>query len=150
MGLLGMHCDSETESRDMEVKVLVAQSMLDSLQPHGLCPTRLICPWNSPGKNIELGRHSLLQGIFLTQGSNLVPCIPGRFFITKSRGKPSVAEEIVSLPRLTDWMAHIKVYTPYRAGNECMEGFKLEKSMFLKGSFRGGVPEDLDKGKQGD
>ena len=30
MGLLGMHCDSETESRDMEVKVLVAQSMLDS------------------------------------------------------------------------------------------------------------------------
>jgi len=47
------------------------------------------------------------------------------------------AEEIVSLPRLTDWMAHIKVYTPYRAGNECMEGFKVEKSVFLKGSFRG-------------
>ena len=28
-----------------------------------------------------------------------------------------------------------------------MEGFKV-KSMFLKGSFRGGVPEDLGKGKQ--
>lgn len=42
MKFLGMHCDSETESRDMEVKVLVAQSMLDSLQPHGLCPKRLI------------------------------------------------------------------------------------------------------------
>ena len=60
------------------------------------------------------------------------------------------AEEIVSLPRLTDWMAHINVYTPYRAGNECMEGFKVEKSMFLKGSFRSGIPEDMGKGKQGD
>ena len=88
MKFLGMHCDSETESRDMEVKVLVAQSMLDSLQPHGLYPTSLICPWNSPGKNTEVGRHSLLQGI--SQGFNLVSCIPGRFFTTKSPGKLSV------------------------------------------------------------
>ena len=33
-----------------------------------LLPTGLLCPWNSPGKNIGLGRHSLLQGIFLNQG----------------------------------------------------------------------------------
>ena len=25
----------------------------NSLQPHGLWPTRLLCPWNSPGKNTE-------------------------------------------------------------------------------------------------
>ena len=30
-----------------------------------------LCPWNSPGKNTGVGGHSLLQGIFLTQGSNL-------------------------------------------------------------------------------
>ena len=30
----------------------------------------LLCAWNSPGKNIGGGSHSLLQGIFLTQGSN--------------------------------------------------------------------------------
>ena len=41
------------------------------LQPHGLQPTRLLCPWNSPGTNIGVGRHSLFQGIFPTQGSNL-------------------------------------------------------------------------------
>ena len=29
------------------------------------------CPWNSPGKNTGVGCHSLLQGIFPTQGSNL-------------------------------------------------------------------------------
>ena len=31
----------------------------------------LLCPWNSPGKNTGVGSHSLLQGIFLTPGSNL-------------------------------------------------------------------------------
>ena len=42
----------------------------DSLQPHGLYPTRLLCPWNSPGKNTEVGCHALLQGIFQTRGSH--------------------------------------------------------------------------------
>ena len=32
-----------------------------------LLPTRLLCPWNSLGKNIGVGSHSLLQGIFLNQ-----------------------------------------------------------------------------------
>ena len=44
----------------------------------GLQPTRLHCPWDSPGKNIGVGCRALLQGIFLTQGSNLhlyVSCI---------------------------------------------------------------------------
>ena len=38
--------------------------------------TRLLCPWNSPGKNTGVGSHSLLQGNFPTQGSNLglPPC----------------------------------------------------------------------------
>ena len=42
----------------------------NSLLPHGLLPTRLLCPWNSPGKNTGVGCHALPQGIFLTQGSN--------------------------------------------------------------------------------
>ena len=29
------------------------------------------CPWNSPGKDTGVGCHALLQGIFLTQVSNL-------------------------------------------------------------------------------
>ena len=34
----------------------------------------LLCPWDSPGKNTGVGgSYSLLQGIFLTQGSN--PCL---------------------------------------------------------------------------
>ena len=30
----------------------------------------IFCPWDSPGKNIGVGCHALLQGIFPTQGSN--------------------------------------------------------------------------------
>ena len=37
----------------------------------------LLCPWDSPGKNTGLGGHSLLQGIFLTQGLN--PGLPHSF-----------------------------------------------------------------------
>ena len=41
-----------------------------SLRPHELQPTRLLCPWDSPGKSTGVGSHALLQGIFPTQGSN--------------------------------------------------------------------------------
>ena len=44
--------------------------VFDSLQLHGLYPTRLLCPWNSPDKNTVVGNHSLLYPVFQTQGSN--------------------------------------------------------------------------------
>ena len=50
--------------------VLSCSVMSDSSWPHGLWPARLLCPWNFSCKNTRLGCHSLLQGIFLTQGSN--------------------------------------------------------------------------------
>ena len=42
--------------------------MPNSLQPHGLQPARILCSWNSPGKNTGVGSYLFLQGIFLTQG----------------------------------------------------------------------------------
>ena len=35
----------------------------DSLQPHGLQPTRLLRPWDFPGKSTGVGCHCLLQGL---------------------------------------------------------------------------------------
>ena len=49
---------------------LVTQLCLTLCKPHGLYPTRLLCPWDCPGKNTRVGFHSLLQSIFLTQVSN--------------------------------------------------------------------------------
>ena len=56
----------------LDVSICVSHSaMSNSLQPHRLQPTRLLCPWDSPGKNIGMNCHALLQRIFLTQRSNL-------------------------------------------------------------------------------
>ena len=49
-------------------EVLACSVVFNSLSPHGLCPTRLLCSWNSPGKNTGVRCHFLLQGIFPAQG----------------------------------------------------------------------------------
>ena len=49
----------------------VASIMSDCLRAYGLKPSRLLCPWDSLGRNTGVGCHALLQGIFPTQGLNL-------------------------------------------------------------------------------
>ena len=49
----------------------VASIESESLWAYVLKPIRLLCPWDSPGKNTGVGCHALLQGIFPTQGLNL-------------------------------------------------------------------------------
>ena len=39
----------------------IASVVSDSVRPHGLQPTRLLHPWDSPGKNSGVGCHFLLQ-----------------------------------------------------------------------------------------
>ena len=57
---------------EYESEMLVAQSCPTPRDPHGsLCDSaRLLCPWDSPGKNTGVSSPSLLQRIFPTQGSN--------------------------------------------------------------------------------
>ena len=73
----------------MLIRISCQSVMSDSLQSHGPQPTRLLCLRNSPGKNTGAGCHFLLQGIFLTQGSNpgLLHC---RWILSfpESPGKP--------------------------------------------------------------
>ena len=80
-------CDSQLPRSEKESKILVCllrqtvllyskscsklysyscSVMSSSLWPHGL-----LCLWDFPGKNTGVGCHTLLQGIFPTQGSNL-------------------------------------------------------------------------------
>ena len=59
-------------------------------RPHGLWPTRILCPWDSPGKNTGVGCHSLLQGIFLTQGSNLGLLHCRQILPSEPPGKPAL------------------------------------------------------------
>ena len=65
--------------------------MSDSSQPHGL-----YSPWSSSGQNTGVGRLSLLQGIFPTQGFNpgLLNC---RLILYQLSHKES--------PRILEWVA---------------------------------------------
>ena len=60
-----------TQGQALQCKESVTSSVMsNSLHPYRLQPARLLCPWDSPDKNIAVGCHFLLQGIFLTQRSN--------------------------------------------------------------------------------
>ena len=62
------HVSHQGIPQSQQCAVLSWSVVSDSLRPHGLWPARLLCPWDSPGKNTGKGCHALLQGIFLTQG----------------------------------------------------------------------------------
>ena len=66
-GPLHVACSILVPQRKESVTGLV---LSDSLRSHGLQPTRLLCLRKFPGKNIWVGCHFLLQGIFPTQGWN--------------------------------------------------------------------------------
>ena len=58
----------------------------DFLQPHGLQPTRFLCPWDFPGKNTGVGCLHFFRG-----SSHLViepksPSLAGVFFTTEQTG----------------------------------------------------------------
>ena len=66
------------------------------LRPHGLQPARLLCPWDSPGKNTGVG--CLSRGSSQPRDQTCVTCIPGikpvspvladEFFTTEPPAKP--------------------------------------------------------------
>ena len=52
--------------------------MSDSVRPHRQQPSRLRHPWDSPGKNTGMGRHSLLQCMKVKSESEVAQSCPTR------------------------------------------------------------------------
>ena len=50
--------------------------MSDSVRPHGRQPTRLPCPWDSPGKNTGVDFHFLLQCMKVKSKSEVAQSCP--------------------------------------------------------------------------
>ena len=50
--------------------------MSDSWQPNGLQPTRLLCPWDFPGKSTGVGCHFLLQCMKVKSESEVTQSCP--------------------------------------------------------------------------
>ena len=66
----------------------------DSLWRHRTYPTRLLCPWHSPGKNTGVDCHPLLQRIFLTQELNpgLLHCRQILYYLNHKGSPVSITE----------------------------------------------------------
>ena len=61
-----VYCDIVYNGKILETAIKrgccsVASVMSDSVRPHRRQPTRLPCPWDSPGKNTGVSCHFLLQ-----------------------------------------------------------------------------------------
>ena len=79
----------------------------DPLWPHGLWPTSLLCPWNSPGKNTGVDCYFLLLGIFLTQGLNpgLQDCTEWLHFLCSQCWTSLVAQTVKHLSTMWEtWL----------------------------------------------
>ena len=116
--------------QSLDKRVCVSCSIVsDSLQPHGLHPARLPCPWDSPGKNTGVGCHALLQGIFPSQGSNSFSCFlhwqVGSLPVAPS-GKPImkvVQLEIEEQTVLSTWLP--KIYLLCLNGCLCVHNYPV-------------------------
>ena len=54
----------------------VASVVSDSVRPHKRQPTRLRCPWDSPGKNTGVGCHLLIQCMKVKRESEVAQSCP--------------------------------------------------------------------------
>ena len=91
----------------------VSHSILsDSSLPQGLQPSRLLCPWDFPGKNTGVGCYFFLQGIFPTQDQTHVTCVSctGRgFFTTVPPGKPAPTARLAHSPWEGHWSSQTRL-----------------------------------------
>ena len=96
----------------------------DSLWPHGL---QLVCPWNSSGKNIGVGCHFLLHGIFPTKGLN--PGLPNCrqiLYCQSHQGSP-----LRVLDGHENWQKTVKQCPKIWSGRKCIlgQGFQAQNEM---------------------
>ena len=72
----------------------------DCLWSQGLQYTRILCPWDSPGKIPGVGCYSRLQGLFLTQGQSGSPGLQVDPLLSESPGE-AVADLIFLGSKIT-------------------------------------------------
>jgi len=103
--------------------------MSNSLQPYKPQPARLLCPWDSPGKNTRVGCHALLPVIFTRQGSNLLLL----HFRCWQMGSLPLAQELkvktLSFFSPFRWEADLELYKAYKAFDKTQDVFNFPASV---------------------
>ena len=87
--------------------------------------TRLLCPWDSTGKNTGVGCHELLQGIFLTQGLNPgLPHCRWIFYHLSHQGNPFIIREMWIKATMRYYLTLVRMTIVKKcANNKCWKGY---------------------------
>ena len=103
----------------------------DSVRPHRQQPTRLLCPWDSPGQNTGVGCHFLLQCMKVKSESEVAQSCPTLCAVRFGQNWKPCAFPLSLLP---DWiqipfsraLAHLSVFAylcPHPAYSEKSKDF---------------------------
>ena len=108
---------------------------------HSFFWERLLCPWDSPGKNTGVGCHYLPQGIFPTRGSNLClltsSALAGGFFTTSITWEAGLlSQRLAKNQRIDD----TEILT-----NRICQTFWVKLLDHLKGKQEQGSPQSYGK-----
>ena len=127
--------------------------MSDSLRPYGLYPARLLCPWDSRGKNAGVGAISCSRGSSksgIEHASLTSPAAAGSFFTTsstsrqrllsRSQGQRSGLSVVIQLfSRSDSWQPHglwhSRLPCPSLSPRVCSHSCPLSQSFLASGSF---------------
>ena len=91
-----------------------------TLQPRGLQPARLLCPWDSPGKNTGMDYHALSSGRPGIEPVSLAsPALQMDFYCCTSRGAPHFLDQRSNLA----------------LGSDCTESWATRELPFSKVIF---------------
>ena len=105
------------KSKHSDIYTLLCISVSCLVVSDSLWPIRLLCPWNSPGKNTGVDCHFLLQGIFPTQGLNLgLPHCKETLYQLSHQGRPLITWEM-EIKTGASQVAQVVKNTPASPGN---------------------------------
>ena len=82
----------------------VASVMSNSVQPHRWQPTRLPCPWDSPGENTRMGCHFLLQCMKVKSESEVAQSCPTPSY-PMDCSPPGSSIHVIFQARVLEWGA---------------------------------------------
>ena len=111
----------------MAVCVCVIHSVMpDSLRPHGLQPTRLLCPMDFPGKDTGTGCVFLLHGIFPTQGWNidLLHCRQLLYHLSSEGNPKAWQSEVKCLVMLGLWRTKLTSLSAFPVTHQWLSSVK--------------------------
>ena len=91
--------------------------MSDSVRPRRRQPTRLLCPWDSPGKNTGVGCHCLLQCMRVKNESEVAQLCPTQLCLTPVWFSDSQNVNIHSCHLLFDYFQFALIHEPNIPGS---------------------------------